>query len=164
MLDFSFAVVICLSVPCLLKCLIKQIHVWIGTDSQQSQSELMRKWGGRKKVKLKFKKKKKKKCACECAWNHGHFTDNHRRRKIIEEKNSPLQPVCSQVTFQDAQGKKSERRAGNNAQFTGTVMLLVDLFTCFQVRQVREANANVMLASTSAKNSQWAQVLTAFSS
>ena len=61
MLDFSFAVVICLSVPCLLKCLIKQIHVWIGTDSQQSQSELMRKWGGRKKVKLKFKKKKKKK-------------------------------------------------------------------------------------------------------
>ena len=43
-------------------------------------------------------------------------------------------------------------------------MLLVDLFTCFQVRQVREANANVMLASTSAKNSQWAQVLTAFSS
>lgn len=79
---------------------------------------------------------------------HGYFTENHRRKKLTSTAGlfPGYRPGC-----QVAQ-EKTERRAGNSAQFRGTV--IVDLFTCFQVGQVREANANVMLASTSAKNTQ----------
>lgn len=41
---------------------------------------------------------------------HGYFTENHRRRKIIEEKNSPLQPVCSPVTVQDARLRRKKQK------------------------------------------------------